>query len=133
LLVKRLVVSLLLGVFVAGCVLRTLSPEELVAERAEARWQAMLAADYEKAYGFLAPGYRSRVSLDNYRARFAGRTKWLEASLQRVTCEEDVCEARFTTKYRFLGSMQMPPMDAGGTATEKWVLTQGKWWHVPRR
>jgi hypothetical protein len=108
-------------------------PEERVQARAEARWQALLAGEYEQAYGFLAPGFRSRVTLDSYRGRFKGKTQWLEAQFKGVDCDQDVCEAKFAAKYRFLGVPPFPPVEGETEEAEKWVFTQDDWWHVPRR
>jgi hypothetical protein len=110
-----------------------LLPEELVRARAEARWQAMKAGDYDKAYEFLAPGFRSRVTPDSYRGRFVGKTEWQEATLGDVTCDHDVCEVSVSAKYRFLGAPPFPPMESQTQQVEKWVYTQDDWWHVPRR
>lgn len=92
----------------------------------------MVAGDYEKAYGFLTPGFRGQESLEAYKGRFEGKTKWLEAVMTGIECEPDVCEAEFSTKYRFLGAPPIPPMDVKGSLKEKWVHTQGEWWQLPK-
>ena len=40
------------------------TPEEIVKERATARWQAMIPRDFAKAYTFLAPSYRKIASAE---------------------------------------------------------------------
>jgi len=108
------------------------SAEQAVRARSEARWQAMMAEDYEKAYGYLAPGYRSRVSLESYRGRFVGKTRWTGINIQGVECKDDVCEVSVGGSFQFLGAPPVPPFEGENEMKEKWVLSDGEWWHVPR-
>jgi hypothetical protein len=54
------------------------TPEEIVHERAQQRWDALLAGDIERAYGFITPAYRATSSLELYRARFGSAIQWNE-------------------------------------------------------
>jgi len=109
------------------------APQDLVKARAEQRWQAMVAGEYEKAYEFLSPGFRSRVSAKEFRGRFEGRTEWTGADIQGVECEDDLCVATVVARFRFLGAHPFPPYDGETAEKENWIRSEGQWWHVPRR
>ena len=109
------------------------SPQALVKARVEARWQAMVAGEYDKAYEFLSPGFRSRVSPEEFRGRFEGRTEWTGVDIQGVDCEEEICVASVLARFRFLGAPPFPPYDGEAAEKENWIISDGEWWHVPRK
>jgi hypothetical protein len=110
------------------------APEEVVREKAAARWEAVLGKDYDAAYSFLSPGFRSRETAEKYRGRFVeGKAEWKQAEVVGVTCEEESCVVMVDAKYLFAGVPPFPPMEVETQEEEQWVFTQGEWWHVPRR
>ena len=46
------------------------TPEQQVAQRAEARWKHLIAKDYQQAWEYLMPSYRNLVSPQDYSKRF---------------------------------------------------------------
>jgi len=63
---------------VTGCVIvAPQSTEEQVRQRAQARWDALVAGNVEGAYALLSPGARQARSLPAYRAMI--KTGFLEA------------------------------------------------------
>lgn len=109
-----------------------LTPEQRVAQRANARWQAMIAGEYEKAYGYLSPGFRLKVKDFTYRNRFAGKTTFRSAKISGVVCEQDSCQVTVDTEYTVHA---IPPfamdLDRPGKDNERWVLLDKEWWLVP--
>ncbi len=110
------------------------APEDVVRDKAAARWEAVLGKDYDAAYSFLSPGFRSRETAEKYRGRFvAGKAEWKEADIVGVACEVESCVVTIDAKYLFAGVPPFPPMEVETQEEEQWVFTQGDWWHVPRR
>lgn len=106
---------------------------EPLAKRAQARWDALLAGDFDTAYSYYSPGYRSantRGDLElNYRLR---KVQFREARYLEQECSEDACTLKFDVKYR-VGS-PVPGLDewiSSTTLEEKWVKTDGQWWYLP--
>jgi hypothetical protein len=102
------------------------TPEEIVAERAQARWDALIAGQWETAYSFASPGYRSLVDVDGFRRRQGGQIWVSGTTVRKVECDGDVCEAMVRLKYN-------PPMPQFGTELEtdykeRWVLDDSTWW-----
>ncbi len=128
------VVAGLAGLMLAACATPSRvteeSPEEVkkaaVVERANARWQAVIESDAEKAYAFLSPGSKALTSFDAYRAR-ARLVGIRAAELESVACEPEVCKVKFrvTLDHRLMKGLVMP-------VEETWVLENGQYWYVWR-
>lgn len=108
------------------------SPEQAVTARAQARWDAVIAAEYEKAYGFLSEGFRDVTPLDAYRLKQGSNPfKIKSAYISKVRCEEaDACTASVTLTVETL----MPSVGTKqfySTEEEPWFLQGGQWFHVP--
>ena len=128
-------VSLLAVLMLSGCAnVVELSREEQVTTRSNAYWAAMIAAEYEKAYGILAPGFRARVPVELYKKRFAGKTSFLEAVVSKVDCETEVCDLVVDTKHTIHA---MPPFnhdfETAANWKQKWIYTDGSWWLLPSK
>ena len=71
---RRFAGRAILGVFaiaISGCaMLDTRPPEEIVKERAQARWSAMVKGDMKVVYDYLSPGSRAVVSAEAYASQF---------------------------------------------------------------
>jgi hypothetical protein len=108
-----------------GCaVLPVAAPEDVVRERAESRWQALIAGDIEKAYGFLAPSYRAVYDLPRYRTMIGNAAQHQGAKVVGVECKPEVCTAKIRIEYTV-------PKFSGVYSThydEQWIVEQGGWW-----
>ena len=66
----------LVGATLVGCASHpntpaaTVTPETLVSERAQQRWDRLLANDYRQAYDFLTPAYRGLKTPEEYAKTF---------------------------------------------------------------
>jgi hypothetical protein len=100
--------------------------QKAVAERAEARWAALIKGDLDAAYTYLSPTTRSTVTL----AQFKGRIKpgiWKEAKAEIVKCDGDVCNVEMQITY------DMPKMKGIRTPlAETWIIENGTPWYVYR-
>ena len=125
------VLALALGFGVlAGCAsLGNKSDEDIVKERAQARYDALLGGDIKKAWAFTAPTYRQRVSAEGYASVMGGVGNWTKAEVSRVTCEEDRCEVSGLVSYNVPGMK----LENTITLTDVWIRTDGKWWVFHRR
>lgn len=123
----RFASALVLAVVVAGCAaVKPRTAEELVKERAQARWDALVKGDVKSAYTFLSPGSRAVLSYDSYAA--AIRTGfWKSAKVDRVECEtQQACQAHATIEYEFQGQRIKTPL------RESWIREGTDWWYVQR-
>ena len=105
------------------------TPEQQVAQRAEARWKRLIAKDYQQAWEYLMPSYRNLVSPQDYGKRFGSAGAWTNAIIHEVTCEPSVCKVkvRVTTKMRVpLFAAKIPEVNT--YVDERWVREDGQWW-----
>lgn len=113
----------------AGCATAPLSPEQVVAQRAQERWAALIAGDVQKAYGYLSPASRALTPFEIWRATAVAKaTVWKAAKAVKVECDSsERCKARVNIDHQ-------PLVLAGrlGTITaavdETWLLDNGEWW-----
>ena len=117
---------LLLVVGCAAVSVAPVTPEQAVKARAQARWDALVAGQFDKAFEFITPSGRSTLPFDVFRGRLSG-TSWRKASVTSATCEPEVCDVTVTLDVDVLPNLpQQIPI------SEKWLLVDGKWWFFYR-
>jgi len=108
-------------------------PEEIVAERAQARWDALVAQDFKTAWKYNTPGSREQLSPREFSAEMARRpVVWTAADVANVDCEpaERRCTVNTRVEYEIpstipgIGKLSTP----SGT-TEIWLQLEGQWWY----
>jgi len=132
-----LAVGLAIIVGVAGCsttgepLTKDLSPEAkqaAVKQRVNARWEALIKGDLDRAYEFLSPTSRETVSLAAFKAR-KGPLVWKAATIDSITCEVEACRVELTVTYDY--PVQGKTMqDIRTPLSETWVLDKGVAWLV---
>lgn len=128
--VKSILV-LALTVGLVGCGGTAIKPgsasdrQEVVAKRAQSRWDALVKGDLDAAYEYLSPGIRSTVPLNIYKNKIRPGL-WKKASVESVSCEADRCEVMMLVElsYRNVKSTQ-------SHMKELWLLDGGGWWYTP--
>lgn len=113
----------------AGCAsVESGTPEEIVKARAEARWKAMVAHDFKRAYEYLAPSYRAVSSFERYNEKINGGAPWIRVDVGRVQCEAaDKCTVAVRIESQPVGVMNFKGNIVTGDS-ETWLLEDGKWW-----
>ena len=100
--------------------------EKVVAERAEARWQALIKGDLDGAYAFLSEGSKATTPLSVYKAKIKPGI-WRQARVDKVECEVEVCRAKLTVTIDNKLMKGIPvPLD------ENWIIEKGSAWYVYR-
>ena len=98
--------------------------QALVAQRASARWVALVKDDLDTAYGYLSPGSRQLTSLDKFKAN-TRRGAFREGKIENVTCEADACMVKVLVTY------DHPKMKGITTPVlESWIIDGGQAWYV---
>ena len=126
-------VALFAAITLGACAsMRGDAPQDLVKLRANDRWTALVAGDFDKAYGFITPGFRAVVPTSTYRSRTGAAVKWVGAEVNQITCPEPgKCDVQIRMDYvPVLGGR------SGAKYTtyldEAWLLEDGQWWiHLP--
>jgi hypothetical protein len=130
----RLVLLFAMTVLAACAAVTPESKKDVIVERAEARWVAMLSGDLQTAYSYLSPGYRSKVPYEDYvMAMRLRRVVWTSADYLDHSCDGDICTVRFKTGFKV--NRPVPGLDVyNGTqeVEEQWLKIDGQWWHLPK-
>ncbi len=131
---KPLLIMGLWLTLLGGCALNTpKTPEAIVAQRAQARWDALIKGDLETAYRYLSPGYRQVKSFERYKRGIFGVGIWQGAKVDKVVCEQpDVCKVTVMVTTRLVLPRVGAPMESTTPVYERWIRDDQGWWHVPR-
>ncbi|MBN9425506.1 MAG: hypothetical protein J0H09_03265 [Burkholderiales bacterium] len=108
---------------------------ERIGQRAIERYQAMIGLDFRKAYGYITPAYREKMSYENHLRARPPLAKYLDAKLLKVDCvSNEACDVdiEFTTDA-VKGIKGAVPWKVTRVITERWVLVDGQWWYYLRR
>ena len=113
----------------------TTQPAVNVEKRAMARWDALLSNDFNAAYEFLSPGYRSSVSNLHYqRTLLLKKLKWNHAGFIESDCAETTCKVKISLDYTMYGGVPgVQSFEGTQTITESWVLIDRVWYLVPKQ
>ncbi len=96
----------------------------LVAQRASARWEALVKDDLEAAYSYLSPASKELISLEKFKAN-TRRGAFREGKVDNVTCEDDACQVKVMVTY------DHPKMKGITTPiVESWIVDGGQAWYV---
>jgi len=100
--------------------------EQVVLERAQARWNALVDRDFGAAYAYLTSGYRAVVPLAAYRRQTTGPAQWESAKAQSAKCEAARCIVAVEITFR-IGLPGHADRVQSSFVDETWVLEDGQW------
>jgi hypothetical protein len=117
---------------VSACATSTLKTS-IIEERATTRWEKLLSGDFDGAYEYLSPGFRSSVSSIQYqRSILLKRVRWTDAEFKRSECTETSCDVMILLSFNVSGALPgVKSYDGKKDIVEKWVLVDGMWYLVP--
>jgi hypothetical protein len=106
-----------------------LPKEAELRERVQARWDAVIKGEIDKAYGFETPEYRKAHAEEDYRAAIGRRVTWHVATLKDLRYDRtDAAEAIIALDYSFAlpGSDEMARTTS--IISDRWVYSEDQWW-----
>lgn len=129
------VLALLAVILLSACATTsTASPGDLVKERAQARWDALLKGDYATAYSYFSPGYRSATTVVDFEIGMRMRkVQYRAAEFQDYKCEKNVCTVRLKVAYKVARPVPgMADWKSDSAVSEQWIKSDGNWWFLPQ-
>ncbi len=117
-------------VVIAGCAsIGPKAPEDAVRERAQARWDALIAGRFDDAYAYLSPATRQLITPQIHRARFGAAAGWKSAQVHQAKCDQaDRCSVTIKITYQPALLRRAPAGTMESSVEETWLLDAGKWW-----
>lgn len=129
-----LIVSLLA---MAGCAATspTAARDALIQQRAQARWDAILARDYATAYSYATPGYRSATSATDFEIDLRSRrVQYTSADYKDHSCQEAACTVSMSVGYKVVRPVAgLSEWNGKSVVEEQWVFSKGEWWFLPEK
>jgi len=106
-----------------------------VEDRAQQRWDAVLSADFDTAYGLCSPGYRSANSRTDFEISLRMRKIAIQsAKVDGSDCSADACTVTTLVQYQMGAAIPgVSNWQSSSVVSERWVRTDGKWWFVPEK
>ena len=101
------------------------TPEEIVAKRSQAYWDARIKGDVAKTRSFANEAFRKTVDEKKFARNNMG-TFVQSVEVSSVTCEPEKCEVRLNLK----ASPPIPGVKMGTITTgsaQTWLLEDGQW------
>lgn len=123
-----------LALLVAGCAgLKPATPEEAVAERAQAYFDAVIAKDFKTSYALHAPSYRDRYNYDAHVLRSTSSgINYVAAKVLRVNCPSaEACVAMVELSYKAVGLRSPLKSPVTTMLEDRWVYIDGEWGRIP--
>lgn len=102
------------------------TPEQIVSQRAQNYWDARIAGDKAKAYGYTHPSYKQVYTEKDFGQQYPG-TFAKSVTVKKVECDAEKCDVGINMRVvpPIIGN-KMAEVDM--YATETWLLTDGQWW-----
>lgn len=105
------------------------TPEQIaVRDRANARWQTLVAGDYAKSYAFVAPSVQKSTTEADYLKQYDKKPQWHGAEVVTVACATPTkCVARVRIDLK----IALPRTTLNKITThgdETWQFEEGQWW-----
>ena len=123
-----------LAVMLGGCASSPKSDDEIVIERAQARWDAVAAWDLETAYTYFSPGFRSSHSLIDFGvSQRLRRVHYTSANYLEHSCEASRCLLKFKVGFKVNNPVPGASVfESASTIEDTWIKTDGQWWYLPK-
>ncbi len=131
---RMALLAISLAASLAGCASmsgdgKDLAPEAkqaLVSERINARWNALIKGDLDRAYTFMSAGSQEAMPLRLYKEKIKPGM-WRAVKIDSMNCDAEICQAKMTLTYdhKMMKGVQTP-------FQETWILEKGNAWYVYR-
>jgi hypothetical protein len=122
------------GVGLVGCVptltKSEITQDETISARALQRWQHLIKGEFDVAYGYLSPSYRSGVTLSQYRSALKAGL-WKSAKVVTIRCSGlDVCQVAIDVGISYYHRTS-GEVTSTQRFSENWRRDGEGWWYVP--
>ena len=123
----------LAGVFLGGAVLVSACAvldsrpaAEIVKERSQGRWEALVKGEIAKTYGYLSPTARKTLKLEDYAANVR-QGFWKAVTVDNVVCDgPEICRASLTVEYDHKMGRTKSPLQ------ETWIREGSNGWYAQK-
>ena len=110
-------------------------PEEIVRQRVNERWDALIEGRLETAYTYETPEYRELYSLVDFSKTISGVGSWRKIEIDDIECVDEICVADIVIYATIHLGMGFEVVESDARAKENWIQhsTSGQWYHISDR
>lgn len=112
------------------------SPEQALRGRVEARWDAVLALDFDRVYEFATPAYRQAHDLTHFKNQYASQIERTRIEVYETAFDPENSEAAKVVVLLYFKAEGGAPgsyFEGMSRVVETWVRQDGQWWYVEPR
>lgn len=121
----------------AGCMQSdTLTDQQVVAleDRVHARWQTLIARNFDKTWEFATPAYREVFPREFHPLQYSYAVEWELTDIRLLDYDARAAVASVAVRVmskpvKFTSSASRAVGAVPVTFTEKWILIDGEWWY----
>jgi len=115
-----------LAVVATGCAsVQTRPAAEVVKERAQARWNALISTDLKSAYGYFTPSARQSLKYEGFVLSYK-QGFWKSATVDKVDCPKpDLCLVDVTIENEPRKGLVLK-----APVRETWIREGNEWWYA---
>jgi hypothetical protein len=133
--IKVFYIAIHLLIILGGCAtkdaLKSVSDEDILRERVMAYWDYKVKGEFDKSYEYEHPLFKKQTSMVKYIQGFkSGVARWLGTNVEDIEIKGDTAEASVNVKT-VVRIPRVKPIESDSLIKEKWVKTDGMWYHVP--
>lgn len=104
---------------------------EEVAQRVNARWQALIRQDIAEAYTFETPAYRKTYTSAQYAARFGSQVVWTGVDVLKLEIDQKSQHAKVQVQVSYTALLPNGgTYDSQRVLIERWKQQDGRWWYL---
>lgn len=100
-----------------------------IAARAQARWDALIAGDFTRAYAFQTPAYRSVFSAQQFAGNFGNAVAWRLARVKSVQYDPSNV-ARVVVEVEYEAPVGLRTARGVRQMSENWLYSDGSQWYI---
>lgn len=118
---------------VIGCAtFVTHDPEQIVRQRVNERWDALIEGRLETAYTYETPEYRELYSFPEYRNTIYGVGSWRKMEIEDIDCVDDKCVANIRIYVNIEFGKSFGTIATDALTSQNWIKnsTSGQWYHI---
>ncbi len=108
------------------------NPEEVVTQRVNERWSALIEGRLESAYTYETPEYREIYPFSEYRLTIQGVGAWRKVEVEGVECVDNKCVASIVIYATITLGKGFDAVESNAPVKENWVRdsTSEQWYHI---
>lgn len=103
-------------------------------QRAQQRWELLLAHEAAKAWNYLTPGYRATITAEKYGNKLNSRPiQWKSADVTKIDCAQPGnCQVYVSITYStVVGIGGGGPITTFAPLKETWLFVHDQWYYLP--